>query len=102
MVVLLSTETNIAVVPAEAIINIAACQRYHGCCYPQKLSWMLSLDKAIIDAASYESYHQCRCRLKLAIAIMVLLPTEANMDVIPAEASIDTATRGRYHGCHRP
>ena len=37
-----------------------------------------------------------------AIVIMVLLPTEANINVIPAEASINIAARRRYHRCHCP
>ena len=114
IMVLLPTKANINVIPAEASINAAVHQRYHWCRCPQKLSRMSSLNKAIIDAASCASYHQCCYHSKLAIAIMVLFPTEAKWDtdiiqnkhcclpkiswiLLPAEAIMDIATRQSYY-----
>ena len=95
--VLFPTEANIDVIPAEASINAAAGQRYHEFHCRKKLSYMSPLNKVIIGATSCKSYHWCCCRSKPTIAIIVLLPTKANTDAVPAEASINAAAQQRYH-----
>ena len=117
IMVLLPTEANVDVVPAEARINATACQWYHRCCCPQKLSWMSSLDEAIIDA-SRKSY----CfHLKLISMPMPLLiapprktslmpqptnllwtpsPTKDTIHAIPKKVSISAADLQSYLQCH--
>ena len=91
--VLLPTEANIDVVPAEASINAAARRRYHWCRCPWKLSLMLTLDKA---TTSYR-YH-----LKLTSMTMPLLITslsEAVLDITAQQFIMDTVTNQSYHQC---